>query len=177
MAIAAEIDFDDAASGEPSKPQPRACLKRRHAIALVSHLGLFVVYTLRVILSVAIVPMQKQYHWTDKEKGIILSSFFGGYLLLQLAGGYLAVRYGPKLVFGLGVLIPSILTAVTPPIAWSIPMLIVLRVLTGLGESVTYPALHSLLGSWSPKSGELQLLPAVAYDAVLLCTNITGSSY
>lgn len=154
VAVAVAAKVVDEAIGEEGKLQSRVCLQRRHAIAIVSHLGLFIVYTLRVILSVAIVPMQKQYHWTDAEKGIILSSFFAGYLFLQLAGGYLAIHYGPKLVFGLGVLIPSILTALTPPVAWSIPMLVTLRVLTGLGESVTYPSLHCLLGAWSPKSGE-----------------------
>ena len=42
------------------------------------------VVALRVVLSVAIVPMQKQYGWSNAEKGYLLSSFFVGYIITQV---------------------------------------------------------------------------------------------
>ena len=109
---------------------------------------------LRVILSVAVVPMSAEFGWSQDAKGWVLSAFFIGYITLQVAGGFLSIRFGPKLIFGLGVAIPSLLTAITPPVAGNYAALIALRILTGVGEAVTYPALHSLLGAWAPMSGE-----------------------
>lgn len=117
-------------------------------MAIMSFLGIFVVYVLRVIISVAVVPMQKEFGWSDTEKGAVLSAFFIGYIVLQIPGGWMARRYGGKLVFGFGVLWPAIITGLTPFAASSIPGLMVMRALTGLGESVTYPSLHALLGMY-----------------------------
>ncbi len=39
---------------------------------------------LRAILSVAIVPMKDEYHYSSSEQGMLLSSFFVGYLFLQV---------------------------------------------------------------------------------------------
>lgn len=67
--------------------------------------------------------------------GIILSSFFYGYLLTQIPGGWLSMKYGGKIVLGLGVLGTCILTIVTPFAARaSVYWLIVVRVLEGFGE-------------------------------------------
>jgi len=55
---------------------------------------------MRVNLSVAAEKMQVQFGWSDPEKGFVLSSFFIGYMLGQLPGGWIATRYGGKWVFG-----------------------------------------------------------------------------
>lgn len=39
------------------------------------------------------------------------------------------------------------------------PWLIVLRILEGVGEGTTFPAMNTLLAAWIPKNGEL-----TAYD-------------
>ncbi len=50
----------------------------------------------RVNLSVAIIPMAKEFEWDDTVKGLVLSSFFWGYITNQLPGGWLATRFGGK---------------------------------------------------------------------------------
>lgn len=70
---------------------------------------------------------------------------------LQIPGGWLCIRFGGKLVFGLGVLAPAIVTALTPFTVKSYGMFILARIITGLGESVTYPSVHAMLGKWSPQ--------------------------
>ena len=69
----------------------------------------------------------------------MLSSFFYGYLVTQIPGGILAERFGGKWVFGLGCLGTTLLTLVTPIAAYqSLTLLIVVRVLEGLGEVGLY---------------------------------------
>ena len=105
---------------------------------------------MRVNLSSAIEPMQCQYHWSDKEEGWVLSSFFWGYILFQIPGGVAAVKWGGKNVFGLGVLSTSIFTLLLPLCAQSLPLLYTARGLTGVGEAVTFPALTTMATIWFP---------------------------
>ena len=87
--------------------------RRRYFVVLMAFLGLFNVYALRVNLSVAIVAMTENrtihhddgslsyaqdFPWDSKQKGLVLSSFFYGYLLTQIAGGVLAAKIGGNLV-------------------------------------------------------------------------------
>lgn len=79
----------------------------------MAFLGLFNIYALRVNLSVAVVAMtekrettnehgvdvyERHFDWNSKEKGLIASSFFYGYLLTQIVGGVMAKKVGGKLV-------------------------------------------------------------------------------
>ena len=67
--------------------------------------------------------------------GLILGSFFFGYVITQLPGGWLGTRFGGKYLLGLGVLCTSVLTIFTPLAArHSVGMLILVRILEGLGE-------------------------------------------
>jgi ACS family sodium-dependent inorganic phosphate cotransporter-like MFS transporter 5 len=73
--------------------------------------------------------------WDESVQGIILGSFFYGYIVTQVPGGRLAELYGGKLVFGLGVLITGILTAISPLAAkLGTSVFVFVRVLEGLGE-------------------------------------------
>ena len=87
--------------------------------------------------------------------GTILGSFFYGYILSQVVGGFIATRYGGKHVFGVGVLMTSVLTILTPFAARQGDgsqqgVLIALRVLEGIFEGVTFPAFHAVLGQYRP---------------------------
>ena len=70
--------------------------------------------------------------------GIILSSFFYGYLITQIPGGVLATKYGGKFVFGLGILCTALFTIITPFAARAgVGVFIAVRVLEGIGEVST----------------------------------------
>ncbi|TWW78379.1 sialin isoform X1 [Takifugu rubripes] len=120
------------------------CCSSRYGLALLSCYAFFVVYSLRVNLSVAMVEMlnntQKSstnhsgslcpahnsperpkhnqtasmYDWDSETQGWILGAFFYGYILTQIPGGYLASRCGPKWLLGLGVLGTVLFTLLTP---------------------------------------------------------------
>ncbi|XP_046658349.1 sialin-like isoform X1 [Homalodisca vitripennis] len=140
--------------------------KRRYLIACLSFVGFCNVYIMRVNLSVGIVAMTSSYtvvlengttietqdfDWDFKKQGVILSSFFYGYLSTQLLGGWLAARLGGKFVLGIGVFVTALLTILTPPIAaTSFYLFVFARILEGLFEGVTYPAVHAIWARWAP---------------------------
>lgn len=124
---------------------------RRYTVVLLSFLAIFVCYIDRVNISVAIIPMADQLGWDPKTEGTVLSSFFIGYLLLQVVGGRLADRFGGKVVLGTGVLLWSLFTLLTPPAAHlGLGVLIAVRVLMGMGEAVTFPSMYSIYSRWVP---------------------------
>ncbi len=111
----------------------------------------FICYIDRVNISVAIIPMAEEFGWDRGTQGLVMSSFFAGYLLTQIAGGWLADRFGGKVVLGFGVLFWSAFTMITPPAAFAgLTLLLISRVGMGLGEAVTFPSIYSLFARWLP---------------------------
>jgi len=127
------------------------CFPRRVILAILWCLGLFVVYILRVILSVAAIPICADNHWDDNTKGIILSAFYWGYITTQLPAVWLIQRFGAKIVLGVGIFFASAFTGIVPWISTSLPGLIVVRILTGIAEGVSFPAVYTMAGEWVPK--------------------------
>ncbi|MDA8773116.1 ACS family MFS transporter [Luminiphilus sp.] len=124
--------------------------KRVHVVGL-SFLAVFICYIDRVNISVAIIPMAADLGWGMQQQGLVLSSFFIGYVLLQVVGGRLADRYGGKAVLGMGVILWSLFTVLTPPAAaLGFTILILTRIAMGMGEAVTFPAIYSTFSKWVP---------------------------
>lgn len=124
---------------------------RRYVLVFLVFLSVFVCYMDRVNISVAIIPMAEDLGWSLQTQGLVLSSFFAGYLLLQIVGGRLADRYGGKVILGAGVLLWSLFTILTPPAAFlGIGILILARIAMGMGEAVTFPSIYSLYSRWLP---------------------------
>ena len=113
--------------------------------------AVFISYIDRTNISVASISMKEQFGWTETTKGLVLSSFFVGYLVLQIASGTLANRYGGKLVLGVAVIWWSLFTVLTPAAAMiSLPALIIARIALGLGEAAVFPASINMVGRWVP---------------------------
>ncbi|KAL6655058.1 hypothetical protein ACP70R_005884 [Stipagrostis hirtigluma subsp. patula] len=83
----------------------------------------------KVNLSVAIIPMSHQYGWNSSTAGLVQSSFFWGYALSQLPGGWLAKLFGGRKVLEVGVVVWSLATAIVPGVAGFMPGLVLSRVL------------------------------------------------
>lgn len=140
--------------------------KRRYIVVLLAFFGFFNVYSLRVNLSVAIVAMtenrttidengnvswEQDFPWDSRQKGLILSSFFYGYIMTQFIGGYVGARIGGNIVFGIGIGATAILTLFTPLAAkHSLQMLLAVRIIEGIFEGVTFPCIHAVWSRWAP---------------------------
>lgn len=100
-------------------------------------------------------------------KGFVSSAFFIGYAAVQIPGGVLADRVGPRRVAFAAVLGWSIFCALTGA-AWSILTLITVRVLFGLTEGAFSPA------SWKILSMTVDETNRARANALMLTSNLVG---
>ncbi|KAK5646081.1 hypothetical protein RI129_004545 [Pyrocoelia pectoralis] len=131
--------------------------RRRYVVATMAFFGFFNVFALRAVLSIAIVAMTSTtevvpgFDWDSKVQGYVLSSFFYGYIVTQVPGGWLAAKYGGKYIYGIGTAATGVLTIISPFAAkQSYYLFIVVRVLEGLFEGVIYPGMHAVWAEWAP---------------------------
>ncbi|HVB82204.1 MAG TPA: ACS family MFS transporter [Candidatus Binataceae bacterium] len=122
---------------------------RRYTVIILFALSTVLCYVDRVNISIAIIPLAHAKGYSEAERGLVLSSFFWGYLWLQLPGGLLADRFGGKRVLGAGVALWSIATFLTPPATASFGLLLFMRGALGAGEAVNFPAIHSIAARWT----------------------------
>ncbi|KAL4301825.1 hypothetical protein GQ457_10G029950 [Hibiscus cannabinus] len=104
----------------------------------------------KVNLSVAIIPMSHQFGWNSSVAGLVQSSFFWGYALSQLPGGWLSKLFGGRKVIEIGVLAWSLATALVPVLAGFMPGLLLSRILVGIGEGVSPSAATDLIARSIP---------------------------
>lgn len=122
---------------------------RRIVLVLLFFTGNLICYMDRVNISITAPMIMKELAWDEAALGFILSSFFLGYTLLQIPGGWLADRFGGKRVLTWGVLWWSAFTVMTP-LAGSVTSMAALRTLMGLGEGVNFPSIQSMTARWIP---------------------------
>jgi len=143
-------------------------MPRRYHVVGLCFAAIFICYLDRVNISVAIIPMAESMGWSPDKQGLALSSFFIGYIATQVLGGRLADKHGGKAVLGIGVLVWSAATLLTPPaVAAGFAVLIAVRILMGVGEGVAFPAVYSLYGRWVPKTEKARAI-GLTYAAIPL---------
>lgn len=74
-----------------------------------------------------------EFDWDKNTRSAILSSFFYGYVLTQIPGGWLADRFGGKRIYGTAMAISGVATLLMPVFArTSVILVYVLRVVVGV---------------------------------------------
>lgn len=132
-----------------SAPTPR--WPAYQTVVLLCFAAVFIAYIDRTNMSVAAIAMQQELGWTETLKGLVLSSFFAGYLLLQVVSGSLANRFGGRRVLGVAVIWWSLFTILTPIAARiSLPALLAARIALGIGEAAVFPGSINMVGRWVP---------------------------
>ncbi|KAJ8923273.1 hypothetical protein NQ315_001830 [Exocentrus adspersus] len=154
----------------------------RHIIATLLFLLLTIAYGMRVNLSVAIVAMTDNstsqnpdiptYDWDNKS--VILSSFFWGYIWLQIFAGQWGRTYGTKWLLVGSMFINSTACMLIPVLSDSFGSYgaMACRVLQGLSQGFFFPSIHNLLGRWAPPS-ERSRLGTVVFSGVAFGTIFT----
>lgn len=106
----------------------------------------------------------------------IIGAFFIGYLFLQIPGGYFAGRGHGHTVF-LFSLLGVGLCHLCSPFAASLGRqpLWIIRLVKGLFEGLSVPAMHSLIARWSPKR-ERSRMGALIYGSSLIGTILANLS-
>ncbi|KAK3925721.1 Putative inorganic phosphate cotransporter [Frankliniella fusca] len=154
----------------------------RHLQTLLLAGSSFTIYMLRVNLSVAIVGMTGMdqidngtantttnatanateveggttgahvYDWDEETQGLVLSSFFWGYMITQVPAGVLTQRLGGHRFLTWAVMSTSALSALLPPCAYIGGWRFVCanRMLQGVTQGFVYPSIFTMMGLWSP---------------------------
>lgn len=131
-------------------------------------MALLLCYIDRTIISIAAIEMQKEYGWSDSQKGLMLSLFSVGYLTTQLLGGILSNKFGGRNVYLFCVVFWSVTTVLTPTAAaTSFAVLLVARVALGVGEGATYPASYNLISQWMAEHERARSLGLISSAAAV----------
>ncbi|XP_064480100.1 sialin-like [Ornithodoros turicata] len=120
-----------------------------------------------------IFELDGEFVWDEVTQGYVLDAFFYGYTITQLPGGWLAENVNNKLLFGIAMLLTSLLTIATAPVVrWSVYAFYALRALEGLAQGLIYPSLYALLARWAPVQ-ERNLLMTLCNVGALVGTVVT----
>lgn len=111
-------------------------LPEHHRLVAASSVAFVICNMDKVNMSVAIIPMAQEFGWKASMSGLVQSSFFWGYLLCQLPGGYICSKFGGRKVMPGGVGLWSLATTSLPLLAGSLPGLVLSRMFVGAGEAV-----------------------------------------
>ncbi|XP_004675823.1 PREDICTED: vesicular glutamate transporter 3 isoform X2 [Condylura cristata] len=139
---------------------------KRYIIAIMSGLGFCISFGIRCNLGVAIVEMVNnstvyidgkpeiqaaQFNWDPETVGLIHGSFFWGYIVTQIPGGFISNKFAANRVFGAAIFLTSTLNMFIPSAARvHYGCVMCVRILQGLVEGVTYPACHGMWSKWAP---------------------------
>jgi MFS family permease len=106
-------------------------------------------YVDRGNLATAATLIQDELKLSATQLGVLGSAFFFSYVLLHIPAGWLAERYGARVVLAGGVALWSVATGLTS-LASSFAVLLALRLLLGAGESVFFPGSSKLIAAEVP---------------------------
>ncbi len=86
---------------------------------------------------------------TNQSMGAVFSSFALGYAMAQIPSGWLADRFGPRLLLTLVVVLWSALTGITGLVT-TLAVLLVVRFLFGIAEAGAFPGAARAFYNWLP---------------------------
>ncbi|HTD25086.1 MAG TPA: MFS transporter [Terriglobales bacterium] len=129
--------------------------KSRNLAALAPWLALLAIsllinYVDRGNVSIAAPLLKDELHLNPWQLGILFSAFFWTYTALQFVMGWFVDRFEVNVVIAVGYLVWSLAT-VTTGFVHGFMMLLVMRLMLGIGESVAVPACSKILAHHVPE--------------------------
>ncbi|MGC1484066.1 MAG: MFS transporter [Candidatus Acidiferrum sp.] len=119
-------------------------------VALLA-ISVFINYIDRGSLSIAAPALKDELHFSAGQLGMLLSSFFWTYAGFQILSGWLVDRFNVNWVIAGGFFVWSLATAATG-IVHGFQILLLMRLLLGVGESVAFPSYSKILAKHFPES-------------------------
>jgi MFS transporter, ACS family, D-galactonate transporter len=121
----------------------------RYGILALLFVGVVINYLDRANLALALPVMGVDLNLNAVEKGLVLSAFGWSYVLMQIPGGIVIDRFGPRLTYFLSLGTWSIVTMLQG-LARNAATLIGLRVLLGITEAPAFPLNSRVVATWFP---------------------------
>jgi MFS family permease len=136
----------------PERTAVTAILARRRVMVMVLLCVMyFISYFDRNNIATAGPAIIKEFGLTNAEFGLAASVFSLFYALLQIAGGWVGEKLGPRL----GLLILGLLWGLSTMftgMAVGLVTLLIARAVLGLSESATFPTATQAMSRWMPRS-------------------------
>jgi len=127
----------------------RLRLKATHVVLAMLCIMYFITYVDRVNIGTAASEIQKEFHLSNTQLGLVFSAFAYPYLLFQVVGGWVGDHFGPrKTLFWCG-LIWALATIMTGFVTGLVTLFIA-RVALGFGEGATFPTATRAMQYWTP---------------------------
>ena len=130
-------------------------MKRYYIFALLFFLSM-IIYFDRVVLSITMPALQKEFGLTPVAEGYLLSAFFWIYIPMQIPAGALLDRIGTRRLAGWAVALWSLATAAAA-LATNVSMLFIARLLLGIGEAPSFPCGLRAVREWAPQRERAQV--------------------
>ncbi|KAA0992861.1 MFS transporter [Dyadobacter aurulentus] len=104
----------------------------------------------RQVLSIAVIKIQREFHFTDVEYGWVNTSFLLSYALMFTVGGWLIDKIGAKKGLGIAVGVWSVANALHG-LMTNLPQLLAFRFFLGMGEGACFPGAAKTVYDWFDK--------------------------
>ena len=113
-------------------------------LAFLLALSIFINYIDRGNLAIAAPLIKDDLGLSYSQLGVLLASFFYTYAIFQIVSGWLVDRFPVNWVLALGILLWSAATFGTGLVS-GFKLLLVMRLILGIGESVAYPSYSKII--------------------------------
>jgi MFS family permease len=123
----------------------------RYWVLLLTFLTAFIMYMDRVCMGAAAPTIMNEFGLDKITMGWSSSAFNWAYALFQVPGGWMADRYGPRIILAAAMTWWSAFTIATG-LSWNALSLAVARFFFGMGEAAAFPAASRALVRWLPVS-------------------------
>jgi MFS family permease len=121
----------------------------RHGVLAFTLVLTAIAYLDRVCISTAAPAMKGELGISDVEMGYVFSAFTLAYALLEVPSGWLADRFGARLMLARIVVWWSAMTAATGLVS-GFASLLAVRFLFGVGEAGLFPSMSRAYAHWLP---------------------------
>mgnify|MGYP001349805366 CR=1 FL=1 len=119
-------------------------------LALVFFLGWIFIYATRNILSASMVTIGDEFKLTGVQLGLLNSLFYLAYTVTQIPFGAISDKIGLKVILVFGFVLVSVFTGLTG-IAASFAVLLIMRIMVGIGQGTYYGPQYALSSLNIPK--------------------------
>ncbi|XP_059084205.1 uncharacterized transporter slc-17.2-like isoform X2 [Tigriopus californicus] len=177
-----------------SEKSPRLMCSFRLLIAFICGISFFLLFNLRFGFSMALVCMngsgkpvdrdgngtttstvllKGEFDWDRSTQSHLLGTFFYGYILTQVVGGWVSDRFGGKITMVASMLGLGITSVLIPMAARVDPKIVMgIRFLQGCFQGAILPTAYSLIPGWGSPA-ERTFLMAVVMSGLVLSNVLT----
>ena len=132
---------------ERTAPVDAAWTARQATLVVSLFMLSLITYVDRAAIATAKEPISRDLLLNDASIGLVFGVFALGYALTQVPCGWLADRWGSRIVLAISVALWSLLTSLTG-VAWSLASLVAIRFMFGMGEAAVFPGSARAIRDW-----------------------------